>query len=243
MILRRAAPPGYTGAAMIRGVLFDLDGTLADTERLHWRAYGQVLEEFGVRIGLDEYRREFIAKGGGPEYACRTYRLPISPDELRERKVAPYRALIDAHVDPLPGAVEALRRLRADYRLAVATNSSRDEATRILGHLDARALLHALVPREAYGKPKPAPDAYLTAAAEVGLAPGQCVVVEDTPRGLVSGLAAGMRTIVVPSDLTADADFPGAARRIASLHELTPALLAELDGGRPGNLAHSSASP
>ena len=233
MILRShgAARPGYTVAAMIRGVLFDLDGTLADTERLHWRAYGQVLEEFGVRIGLDEYRREFIARGGGPEYACRTYRLPISADELRARKVGPYRALIDAHVDPLPGAVEALRRLHADYRLAVATNSPRDEATLILGHLGAGALLHALVPREAYGKPKPAPDAYLTAAAEVGLSPAECVVVEDTPRGLAAGLAAGMRAIVVPTDLTADADFTGATRRIASLHELTPALLADLDRG------------
>ena len=216
---------------MIQGVLFDLDGTLADTERLHWRAYGQVLEEFGVRIGLDEYRREFIAKGGGPEYACRTYRLPISPDELRARKVAPYHALIAAHVDPLPGAVEALRRLRDGYRLAVATNSSRDEATLILRHLGAEGLLHALVPREAYGKPKPAPDAYLTAAAAVGRSPAECVVVEDTPRGLASGLAAGMRAIAVPSDLTADADFTGATRRIASLYELTPALLAELDGG------------
>ncbi|TMB03515.1 MAG: HAD family phosphatase, partial [Deltaproteobacteria bacterium] len=64
---------------MIRAVLFDLDGVLTDTERLHWAAYRRVLLELGVDMGLEEYRRWFIARGIGPEYACRTYRLPVAP--------------------------------------------------------------------------------------------------------------------------------------------------------------------
>ena len=67
---------------MLRAVLFDLDGVLADTERLHWAAYAEVLRGYGVEVGIEEYRRHFIARGGGPEYACRTYRLPLTPDEL-----------------------------------------------------------------------------------------------------------------------------------------------------------------
>lgn len=215
---------------MIRGVLFDLDGTLADTERLHWQAYRGLLLEFGVDIGLEEYRRHFIAAGGGPEYVCRTYTLPISPAELRERKARPYRALIAAGVRPLPGAIGALERLHAEYRLAVATNSERVEAETILDQIGATRLLHAVVPREAYARAKPAPDAYATAAATLGLAVAECAVVEDTPRGLTAGRSAGMPVIVVPSELTADADFTGATRRIASLVELTADLLAGLDG-------------
>ena len=76
---------------MIRGVLFDLDGTLADTEPLHWQAYNAVLGEFGVAVDLEEYRRHWIAVDGGPEYACRTYRLPITADELKARKTERYR--------------------------------------------------------------------------------------------------------------------------------------------------------
>ena len=61
------------------------DGTLADTERLHWQAYRTVLLEYGVDMGLEEYRRHFIAADGGPEYAVRAYALPITPTEVRAR--------------------------------------------------------------------------------------------------------------------------------------------------------------
>jgi beta-phosphoglucomutase-like phosphatase (HAD superfamily) len=87
------------------------------------------------------------------------------------------------------------------------------------------ALLHAVVAREDYGAAKPAPDAYLRAAAALGFAPGACVAVEDTPRGLAAARAAGMRVVAVPGELTADQDFDGAWRRLTSLDALDAALL------------------
>jgi HAD superfamily hydrolase (TIGR01509 family) len=213
---------------VIRGVLFDLDGVLADTERLHWQAYRAVLLELGVDVGLEEYRVHFIARGGGPEYACRTYRLPITPDELRARKAPAYLALVHAGVAPRPGARAALERLGAGHRLAVATNAARAEVDLVLGQLGLASLLHATVAREDYREPKPAADAYLAGAAALGLAPAECAVVEDTERGLRAGLAAGMRVIAVPNELTADNDFAGAACRLAHLDGLTPTLLQRL---------------
>jgi HAD superfamily hydrolase (TIGR01509 family) len=211
--------------AAVRGVLFDLDGVLADTERLHWTAYRETLLELGVDVGVEEYRRRFIARGGGPEYACAAYALSITPDELRARKRPRYLALLAAGVAPCPGARAALERLRGAFRTAVATNSTRDEATLILGALGLAPLLDAVVAREDYRHPKPAPDAYLTAAARLGLRSGECVVVEDTERGLGAALAAGMRVLAMPNDLTLDNDFTGCARRLTHLDELTAALL------------------
>jgi HAD superfamily hydrolase (TIGR01509 family) len=213
---------------MIRGVLFDLDGTLADTERLQWQAYRTVLLEHGVDVGIEEYRVRWIAVDGGPEYACRTYELPFTPLELRARKAEVYRTLIRRGVAPMPGARAALERLHPTHRLALATNTVRAEVAVILGHLGMAAHLHATIAREDYDRPKPAPDAYLAAAAALGLAPDECVVVEDTQRGLASGLAANMAVIAVPSDLTRDNDFTGAVAVVSSLDELTPALLARV---------------
>jgi HAD superfamily hydrolase (TIGR01509 family) len=206
-------------------VLFDLDGVLADTEPLHWAAYREVLLELGVDVGMDEYRHRFISRGGGPEYACETYRLPLTADELRARKLPRYLALLRRDVRPRPGARAALERLRGGFRTAVATNSVRAEVELILGALGLGPLLDAVVTREGYRDAKPAPDAYLAAAAAIGLGAAECVVVEDTPRGLGAALAAGMRAIALPNELTADNDFTGCTRRLAHLDELTPELL------------------
>ncbi len=213
----------------IGGVCFDLDGTLVDTERLQWQAYRQVLAEFGVDMGLDEYRRHFIVAAGGAEYACRRHGVPLDGAGLRARKAAVYRRLIASGVPPMPGARACLERLRGGWRLAVVTNSTREEAATVLAPVGMLPLLDAVIAREDYAAAKPAPDAYLAAAAALDRAPASCIAVEDTPRGVRAAASAGLRVVAVPSDLTADQDFTGAVRRIARLDALTPGLLRALE--------------
>jgi HAD superfamily hydrolase (TIGR01509 family) len=201
---------------------------LADTERLQWRAYDAVLAPLGVTVDAETYGREFIATGLGPEWACRTFGLPLTPDELRERKRPGYRRLLEAGVAPMPGAREAVVRLRVTHRIGLATNTAHDETRLILDQLGLTGLLHAVVAREDYDRPKPAPDAYLAAAARLGLMPAECAVVEDTERGVRAARAAGATVVAVPNELTAGNDFTGSARRLAHLDELTADLLAQL---------------
>jgi HAD superfamily hydrolase (TIGR01509 family) len=217
------------GGHEIHGVCFDLDGTLADTERLQWAAYRRALGEHGADVDLDEYRRRFIAVEGGAEWAVRHWRLPVDAAALRARKTVAYRELVAAGVPPMPGARACLERLHGTWRLVVVTNSTRSDADLVLRPLDVARFLDAVITREDYAGAKPAADAYLAAAAAIGVPPPACVAVEDTPRGLRAAQAAGMRTLAVPSDLTADQDFTGATRRLASLDALTPDLLRNLE--------------
>ena len=212
----------------VGAVCFDLDGTLVDSERLHWQAYSAVLRDYGAEIGLDEYGRRFIASGRGAEWACEHFRLPMDAAQLRSRKAAIYRKLIASGVPEMPGALACLKRLYGLWPLAVVTNSTRDEADVLLGPLGVTSLFDALVTREKYAEPKPAPDAYIAAAAILRAAPASCVAVEDTPRGVQAAHAAGLRAIAVPGEIMADQEFPGASRRVETLDGLTPELLRAL---------------
>jgi HAD superfamily hydrolase (TIGR01509 family) len=213
----------------VGGVCFDLDGTLVDTERVQWQAYRRVLAGYGADLDLDTYRRHFIAVAGGAEWACGRWTLPVDAATLRAHKAEVYRDLIAAGAPAMPGARACLERLHGEWPLAVVTNSPRAETAMLLHAADLDGLLDAVIAREDHAAAKPAPDAYLAAAAALGREPAECVAVEDTPRGVHAARAAGLRVVAVPSDLTADQDFTQATRRVDGLDALTPALLRALE--------------
>lgn len=207
------------------GVVFDLDGVIVDSEPLQYRAYAEVLGGLGVSIAREEYAREWIARGHGPEYAVRTYRLSITPAELRARKTDVYERLLRTEVRPMPGARDALDRLGVAFLVGLATNSSRHDTEIVLDAFALGGRFEAIVTRELYSEAKPAPDAYLTAARLLGLDPRRCVVVEDSERGVGAARRAGCRSVAVPNQMTAGQDFSPADRIVRSLDDVTAELV------------------
>jgi HAD superfamily hydrolase (TIGR01509 family) len=211
--------------SMPRAVIFDLDGVLIDSEELHYRANSAVLADFGVEIDRRTYGLEFIATGQGPEYAARTFDLPIDPAEIRRRKRPIYDRLLREEVALMPGAAAAVARMAAEFSVALATNSPGRDARFVLERFNLGTCFTAVVAREDYKSGKPAPDAYLTAAARTGVAPGRCLAVEDAEKGVRAAHAAGIACVAVPHPLTAENDFRLAAARIGHLDELTANLV------------------
>lgn len=213
---------------MAAAIIFDLDGVLIDTEGLQYEAYARVLSDFRVSVTLEEYARQWIAAGQGPEYAVRTYRLPVDAAGLRALKNPIYHDILRRHARLMPGAIEALTRLHDGFALGVATNSNRADVSFVMDHFGLRQFFRSIVTREDYVRPKPNPDAYLAAAAGLDVPPGACVVVEDAHKGIVAAHRAGAVAVAVPNIYTRENDFSLAAAVLGSLDELTVALVETL---------------
>ncbi len=213
---------------MHAAVIFDLDGVLIDSEPLQYKAYSQVLARFGVTVSVAEYATHWINAGRGPEYAVKQYGLPVDPDELRAMKRRVYSEILRQEVTLMPGVVAALTRLQTRFPLAVATNSNRDEVSFVTDRLGLGPFFSAVIAREDYELAKPDADAFLTAAARLGVAPRSCVVIEDAHKGILAAHRAGTIVVAVPNAFTCDNDFSLAARVLHGLDELTVSLVEEL---------------
>ncbi|MFE9611306.1 HAD family hydrolase [Streptomyces sp. NPDC006012] len=192
-------------------VLFDMDGTLVDTEVLLLEALSTVLGASGVpaaAIRPEELRGRSVAENLARLNPLA--RAPMTAQELYARVSSRMLDRLRPGITPLPGAVGLLRALRrARVPCALVSSSYRAMVDAVLPSLGA-AEFAVTVAGDEVRHPKPDPESYRTAAARLGIAPGKCVVVEDSSAGLRSGRAAGCVTVsVAPTAEPVDLGVPG----------------------------------
>ncbi len=229
---------------MFHAVLFDLDGTLVDSERESGLAMALALEEgLGVRVSQEEL--DFIVGRSWHEIdtrlrAAHGARLGWSLERLIDESTrARARVIAEQGMRILPGAVETVRRLGQGRVRALVTGSGRAAARQaldVLGLVDEFAVLFA---SEDYARGKPAPDGYLAAAAQLGVQPLDCLVVEDSRAGIAAGRDAGMTVVAVSIGNYLAQDQSAAHRIVPTLYDLTDELLAELAVERDARRAHA----
>ena len=179
------------------GIIFDCDGTLADTMPLHWRAWQVILTRH--RLHFPEYR--FYSLGGVPS---RDILKMLGAEQGRaldhlavaHEKEAAYLPLID-QVEPINAVVAIAREYFGKVPLAVASGGNHSVIEQVLTHLVIRQLFTAIVSSEDVVNQKPAPDIFLEAARRIGVAPQFCRAYEDTDVGLQAIRAAGMEAVDV----------------------------------------------
>ena len=193
---------------MIKAVVFDFDGVIANSEPLHCSAFQEVLQAAGVSLTTQEYYASYLGYDdiGVFRAVAGARRLNWGADriaELVEQKAVRLELLERERAVLFPGADAAIARLAGALPLAIASGARRVEIERILGHAGLMRFFQAIVAAEDTPVSKPAPDPYRRAvsllAASTGqpIAPRECVAIEDSMWGLDSARAAGLRTIAV----------------------------------------------
>ncbi|HEY9373610.1 HAD family phosphatase [Streptomyces sp.] len=197
-------------SAVRTAVVFDLDGTLVDSEPNYYEAGRRTLAAYGVTDFGWERHTDFIGIGTREtlETLGREYGIDAPVDELLAAKNRHYLELARASTPVYPQMRKFVELLHAQGTpMAVASGSSRAAIEAILAVTGLAAYLTTLVSAEEVPRGKPEPDVFLEAARRLGVPAGACVVVEDAPPGAAAASAAGMRCIAVPY-VAATADDP-----------------------------------
>jgi HAD superfamily hydrolase (TIGR01509 family) len=218
-------------------LLFDIDGTLADTDPLHLQAFNEVLAPHGITLDHARYKREVMGFSNDLIMQRLLPHDPAAHDGLVEAKEARFRQLAAAGVPATPGLFALLALAgKAGIPCAAVTNAPRANAKLILGGLGLADRFPVLVigPELARGKPDPLP--YLVGAEQLGADIGRSIAFEDSRSGLRSAVAAGLFTVAILSSLTAEeAAAEGAHLTVKDFNDaaLSPALADRLfDGDR-----------
>ncbi len=205
-------------------LLFDNDGVLVETEPYYYEANVKALAEFGLDLSFDAYM-EIMARGGNAwEVASKVGITKEEIDAKRKHRDIYYREFISTHDIEIQGVVDVLKELSKKYQMGIVTTSRRVDFDLIHHSEHITQYMDFTLCVEEYTRSKPHPDPYLAGMKKFGASKEECLVIEDSERGLTAAFNAGIECAVVANEFTATHDFSNATYKLKDLKELVTLL-------------------
>jgi HAD superfamily hydrolase (TIGR01509 family) len=205
----------------LKAILWDNDGVLVDTEHLYFQATRDTLAARGIEITEAQYLELFLQQSRGILHFAHEHGWSGEQlDSIRRERSALYSALLRKHSRVIDGVEEVLAAFHGRYIMGIVTSSQREHFDIIHGKSGLLRYFDFVLASGDYSEPKPHPEPYLKAVELAGARSDQCIVIEDSERGLASAKAAGLRCIIVPSRLTTGRPFAGALHVARDIREL-----------------------
>ncbi len=204
-------------------LIFDHDGTLVDSECLHFQCWQEVMGLFNIDITEQEYIQGHngIPTLQNAEVFVRQYRLSETPESLAARKQDLFkRRSVTGAPKLMPTVMDTLALARSrGFKMGIATGAGREDLDRSIVAHGLSECLDVTVTRSEVPNGKPAPDVYLLACERLGVAPQQSFAFEDTAAGVAAAKAAGLTCIAIPNDYSKQQDLSSADQLCISLME------------------------
>jgi len=214
---RSSADPGVPSkklAGLLRGrraVLFDFDGVLADSEEYFFRSYDAAFKLFGHSLDRKEYWRYWTNIGTGIDGEVRRHGLKLGPADKRlisTRRAALYkRFILSGKIRFIEDSFRTIPLFKKMGLKAIIASNSDPADLRALFRVHRKKRPVPIVGRNPGLRPKPSPDIFLSAAARLGVSPGECLVIEDALKGLKAARTAGMACAVIRNRHNKGIDF------------------------------------
>jgi HAD superfamily hydrolase (TIGR01509 family) len=218
------AETGMGVAVPVKFVLWDHDGVLVDTEPLFFEATARVLADHGVDVSRDRWAALQAAGKGIVRLLDEAEGVGVAQAEVRHIRDELYAELLSQRDVLIRGARRAVEEVTECYQSVMVTTSLRRYIDQIHGQTGLLKHFEHIVTAEDCSRHKPHPEPYLQAMALIGATPEVCVAIEDSPRGLASARAAGVRCVIIRSDFIGSGGFDGAEHVLDHVSEFGPFL-------------------
>jgi HAD superfamily hydrolase (TIGR01509 family) len=210
----------------LKGVIFDIDGTMIDTERIQSDAFIKVLNHHGIPD--TELTQHGTVHNPGEltsdtwERLKAIHKIPVDIETLSAHKRQAAMDELSGELTPMPGLIDLVVDLHnRGIKLALASSAQRDRIDRIVEGLDLSGIFDVIISANDVTNVKPAPDAYQKAVELLGMSTDEVIVLEDAEVGVESARAAGVKVVAIPNEYTKNMNFDGAHLVAMSLSEIT----------------------